>query len=647
MVRVIRVAAGLVLLALSCPLSLRVSIIEPRGGTLVRGSTTVRARASGPNPVVSVELLADGRSFGVESTAAGGVYTFAFNSAALLPDTIAELVCVARDAAGATATSAPVRVRVYPGTRHSDEIDRATTWTESGNPHIVEGELYVRARLRIEAGVEVLFEHGAAITVGLGLPGALQASGLPGRPVRFGSLSRVPAAGDWRGLGFHPAAGPDSSWLRNCVIEYGRDLVYSDVARLVVESCTLRHALRFGAVAESTGFARFSANFVTACDLPVRVGPAWTDRLAPDNVFSGNRRDAAGITGGDLREPLTWERQAWAWALLGPVTVAGPAAPTLVIAPGCSVLLADSAGIRVGVGLPGALRVVGEGVPVVLAPLDTAGWPGIELWPAADPLRTALGNCVISGAGRGASAALLVLAPATVTDVTITGSRSTGVRCSGAGFNQFARNTITAGAGIPLSIEAGWLGTIGPDNRFDGNARDTVEVRPGRVNRTSQWRNLGVPYRVTGLVMVGGDAAPILVIDGGVRLVFDRESGLEVGRDSLGRLSATSSGDSITFTGTEAVPGSWQGITLDRYAGSQSRLERCRLLYGGYSHPGILHVRQSAPVIANCEIGWSFGHCVVLTSSTLDPDDLLDANWIHDPAPNHDEIYEEDPGPGR
>ncbi|HDQ99489.1 MAG TPA: hypothetical protein ENN51_04300 [candidate division WOR-3 bacterium] len=634
-------AFALILLALSCPRVLKVGIIEPRAGTLVRGTTVVRARASGPSPVISVELLTGERSLGVATNAAGNVYEISFSSATLLPDTSAELVCVALDADGTTARSAPVRVRVFPGTRHEGELARPETWTESGNPHIVEGNLRVRALLRLEAGTEVHFVPGASITVGLGVPGALQASGRPGRPVRFTSLAAPPAPGDWRGLRFHAAAGPESSRLRHCIVEYGTDLVYSDAAGISIETCSLRHASGFGAIADSTGFALFADNHVTACELPVRVGPAWTDRLAADNVFIGNRHDAAGIIGRELRASATWPRREWSWCLLGPLTVSGPSAPTLEISPGCSVLFSDSAAIRVGIGLPGALRAVGEGQPVVLAPLDSAaGWPGIELWPAADPLRTALSNCVVTGAGRAASAALLVLAPATVTDVTITDSRATGVRVSGAGFNLFARNTITGGAGRPLSIEAEWLGSIGPANRFDGNARDTVEVRPGRVVRSAWWGNLGVPHRVTGPVSVGGANAPTLTIDAGAHFVFDPEAGLTVGLDSTGVLLALGAGDSVTFTGGDTVRGAWQGITLGRYAGS-SRLERCRLLYGGRDHPGILHVRESNPVITGCEIGWSSNHCVVLTSSPLDPDQLEEDNWIHEPAPGYDEIFEE------
>jgi hypothetical protein len=632
---------ALLLLLFACPRGLRVSIVEPRAGALLRGAAVVRARASGPQPVVAVELLANGVSCGVESTASGGIYEFALNSAALLPETSAVLVCVARDAAGTTAGSAPVAVRIFPGTRHSETIIRPETWTAAGNPHVVEGDLLVQALLRIEPGVEVRLAPGAGITVGLVVPGALQAAGEAGRPVRFTSLAASPAPGDWRRLSFRPAAGPESCWLRDCIVEYGSaGMVHAEAAGLVVEGCSLRDARGPGAVAESSGFSRFSGNHVTGCELPVRVDPAGTATLAPDNVFAGNDRDAAGIAGGRLSESTTWERRDWPWAVLAPVTIAGPSAPVLVVAPGCSLLFADSAGIRVGVGLAGALSADGGGGLTVFAPLGD-GWRGIEFWNATDPLRTILRRCVITGAGRDAAAALVVYAPVTITDAGVTGSLAAGIHCTGAGFVSFTRNTITGCAGYPLSIEAGWFTDIGPGNTIAGNARDTVEIRPGRVNRNSQWRNLGVPCRVTGMVEVGSEDAPMLVIDNGVRLVFDRDAGIAVGRDSVGRISASGLADSVVFTGAGAEPGSWRGIALHRGAGSQSRLERCRLLYGGRNHPGILHIRESAPLIVGCEIGWSAGHCVVLTDSPLDPDDLLDANWIHDPASGYDEVYEE------
>ena len=116
---------------------------------------------------------------------------------------------------------------------------------------------------------------------------------------------------------------------------------------------------------------------------------------------------------------------------------------------------------------------------------------------------------------------------------------------------------------------------------------------------------------------------------------------LEIGRDSAAAISATGLPDSVTFTGTTATAGSWPGISLYRLASSNSRLENCRILYGGRNHLGILHIKQTAPRIRGCEIGWSSNNCVVLTESQLQGDTLEAYNWIHDPGEGFEEVEEE------
>ncbi len=646
-------APALLLLFVACPHVLTVAIISPGDGTTVRGSVTVRARATSPDPIVTVDLYINDVFLAADSTGSGDVYEFTVVNTALVSDSTNRLFCIARDAAGATATSPVINVFAIPGTRHTGSITEPETWSPDSNPHIVEGDLLVQALLTIEPGVEVLFAANAGITVGRGAPGALQARGTAGSPVRFTSAAPQPAPGDWRAISFRTGTGTDSSILRHCIVAYGggnRGMVHAEAVNAAVESCSLYGSSTWGAVAESTGFTRFANNTIAGCVLPVRVDPAWTGLVDTSNTFAGNVHDAVGIAGGTLTASTEWELKPWPYCVLATVSISGPASPVLTIGAGCTLQFADSAALRVGIGFTGALSANGIEHPILFTGFsDTPGpatWPGIEFWHQTDPVRTAMRRCVVENAGRGAAAAIVCYGSPLISETTVRNGPGDGITCSGTDFTQFAGNTVTGNAGYPLLLDAPAVGTVGGNNSFSGNGRDSVVVRGGRISHTSQWRNIGVPWSITGTIEVGGTAAPTMIVDQGARLVFAPGAGLEIGLDSVGMLSASGITDSVTFTGVDTIPGSWRGISLYRLAGSQTRLELCRILYGGAGHPGILYIRESAPTISNCEIGWSSNNCVVLRDSPLTPDSLLAQNWIHNPAPDFEEVVEEEPLPG-
>jgi hypothetical protein len=86
-----------------------VSVTAPAAGTVVSGTTTVRASAADDVGVAGVQFRLDGASFGAEDTAAP--YEIPWNSAAASSG-LHTWTAVARDAAGNTTTSAGVSVTV-------------------------------------------------------------------------------------------------------------------------------------------------------------------------------------------------------------------------------------------------------------------------------------------------------------------------------------------------------------------------------------------------------------------------------------------------------------------------------------------------------------------------------------------------------
>jgi hypothetical protein len=244
------------------------------------------------------------------------------------------------------------------------------------------------------------------------------------------------------------------------------------------------------------------------------------------------------------------------------------------------------------------------------------------------PIHTILNFVSIEGAGADNSAAVTCYAEVLIANTKITGSAGTGINCQNTGFARFENDTITGCGGYPLHIAAPYVGTVGNGNSFTGNLHDAIEVAGGTITSNAQYRWQGVPYLIRDSIEVGSSLEPTLLIENGVELQFEPGAGLAIGRNARASLQA----DSVTFTGATEQPGAWNGLELHRYATSSSRLERCRLLYGGGAGHGILYVDSCLPTVTHNEIAWSSNCCIYLVDRdiTLDPDTLRHYNSLHD-----------------
>jgi len=114
----------------------------------------------------------------------------------------------------------PVGPVTPSGILHSGTITKDETWREAGNPHIIEGDLYVWGdsvpTLRIEPGVIVRFKPEGSLEIGRG---SLIANGTKDSSILFTSNNSPAQPGDWKGINFSSSV-PNHSILNNCIIEY-------------------------------------------------------------------------------------------------------------------------------------------------------------------------------------------------------------------------------------------------------------------------------------------------------------------------------------------------------------------------------------------------------------------------------------------
>jgi hypothetical protein len=630
-----------------------VAIILPADGDSIAGTTTIRARATDNKVVDRVEFFVDAARVGIDTTPAGPIFEFAWTPVGLLPGTSHALRCFATDAAGNRNSSAPVNVYISAaaGTHHAGTIATNETWSIAGSPHIVDADLAVEAFLTVEPGVIVLVADGATIAVGTRAPAGLKAQGKTDSAITFTALNPTSGPGAWGGIHYRANAVPNNNVLRHCTIEYaGRDagaLVRCDAGATVIDSCSLRASSSRGVTVTGDGLRSLTNTKIADCaGYPVSMPAGRVSSIGAGNTLTGNSRNAIELTGGTIAASDTWANHSVPYCITATVTVADSSNPLLTIAAGCSLLFGDSAALRVGVGRPGGLRADGTYGRIVFAPLAASpgpgDWRGIEFWEKTDPARTMLNYCRVEGAGAGNTPAITCYSvPVTITNTRIAGNAGSGVYCYNTGFTRFENDTITTCAGVPLHIAAQHVSTIGNGNSFTGNGQPGIEVTGGAITRDAQYRRQNVPYRITGTIDVGSQYEPALIIETGVVLQFDPGAGLTVGLNSPGRLQAVGAPDSITFTAVTTQPGAWRGLELHRYASSSSRLERCRLLYGGGASRGILFIDSCMPVVTGNEIAWSSNYCVYVVNSEIDPDTLRVDNWLHDWAPGFDDIYYE------
>jgi hypothetical protein len=651
---ILLVAVAVSLLLVGCPGEdinpPAVEVVEPAAGATVSGTVTIKARATDDRGVSVVEFYADSTKLGSDSTSDQDFYSLSWNTAGLAPGSAHVLYCVARDHAGNHTMSAtvPVVMSASAGTHHGGPIVRAETWRRQDNPHVVDRDLAVEAVLTLEPGVRVFVADNAAVVAGSRNPSGLVCRGKADTVISFTALSSPGRPGSWKGIELDANCLPESTVFEHCVVEYaggnGKALLYSSGAAPAVRSSSFRSSTSAGVAAASGGFSAFEGNVMSGCAgfaLSVDAGSAGS--IGYNNRFDGNGLRGIELTAGTVAATDTWQNPGVPYCITGTATVADSSNPLLSVAAGCSLLFADSCRLRVGVGRPGGLQCDGSYGRITFAGLSSApvpgAWRGIEFLENTDQVRSVLRYCVIENAGAAASSAIWCYSAAiTIAGCRISNSASGGIQCTNTGFARFESDTVTGCNGFPLRIAAPYVATLGTGNLFAGNAKDVIDVAAGPVTRNAQWRNQGVPYVVNGMVEVGSTYEPTLTVGPGTVLQFAPGSGLAVGRSQRATLLAIGVPDSITFTGTDSVPGWWCGVELHTLAQNSSILDHCRLLYGGGGNTGILLVDSCVPTVTGCEIAYSSNYCCYLINTDLDPDMLLDYNWLHDWAEGYEPI---------
>ena len=140
-----------------------VSITSPAQGATLSGGTTVTAIASDNVGVVGVQFKIDGVSFGPEDT--GAPYSAVWDTSMSTPGSHT-LTAVARDAAGNTATSAPITVTVSSGAPPTDTTPPSVTITTPHTGDWTGNSIHVVATATDNVGLATIKLYGDGVQFG-------------------------------------------------------------------------------------------------------------------------------------------------------------------------------------------------------------------------------------------------------------------------------------------------------------------------------------------------------------------------------------------------------------------------------------------------------------------------------------------------
>jgi hypothetical protein len=286
--------------------------------------------------------------------------------------------------------------------------------------------------------------------------------------------------------------------------------------------------------------------------------------------------------GGTIRSPETW-RNNTIHIVTGDVAV--QAALTL----GTCARVQLAAGKSIDVDATGSLTAQ---TGVTLQPNDPTPWGRLRIQGGAVTLNTT----TIAGAGSSAGATLpavsLSAGTLNIQGLQITSSVGLGLEVTGGAIDPTSTTLTVSGAGAaPVSIPANMVGQL-PVGSYTGNATDEIVVPIGVVSVSQTWRNVGVPYHISGglgatLNVTAPIGVAVLTIDPGTTLRFDPDTGMRIdpvaGKQTAasGALHAVGLGTQpITFTA--AIPSQpWMALFFGGAIDANTQISQARIEFAG------------------------------------------------------------------
>lgn len=460
--------------------------------------------------------------------------------------------------------------------------------------------------LTVAAGVELRFEPGAVLEVGRDRPGQLRIEGTPEQPVRMIADS-ISDSGQWLGVRLHAQAGGSS--LRNVEISGARTnehaVLWLASHEVTVEGVNVRttsgRALEL-AIEQAPSLVGVT---LTGVGPIVRASPPAVGGLQDVKLEPGAWVE---VGAGTITSTIEWppntyridnvvrvegpaDRPAQLSLSNGTELRFGPDGRVVIGGLGAGSLIA-SAPPRPDPAMPQPPDAVPQHIRMIAAEGELPGsWSGLlvqdngQLW---------LRNVELAHGGARDEGVIVAEGSASLNlDGLLLRSNLVGVELRGSavkleGFD----NCEFVATPAAIRTTPTLLGKLGPNNRYDAEAR--IDVERGKLETDATWAAQGAPIVVHGDVFV--DKGATLKVSPGAALSFDAGVNLAVGYYEQATLDMRGTADLPITLGPAPVsageqPQPWGGVVLGAHA-HKSRFEYVALRQTG--NPAAIELRDTA-----------------------------------------------------
>jgi len=628
-----------------------VAIVYPiDGSTIGAGPATIKATAVDTRGVAKVEFFDGSTAVGVDTVAVADTFSVSWTATAGLHT----LRAIATNDSGATGSDT-ISVTVTAGggpTHHAGEIPADEVWYPSGNPHIIDENVYTGdgVTLTIKPGCYVQFSAGTELYTGYASPGSIIAAGTADSAITFTSLSDT-VPGFWDGIVFYSQT-ISTARMSYCKVEFGgnssasRDgAVAIDNTSIKFDHNTVRKSGRNGVWVSVDGyFTEFTNNTITSCTkYAVHVGANHVGTLGTGNILTGNTKNGIEVDGTEIDADATWLDHGVPYVLTDDAYVTSSA--TLTISAGCTIGLNTGVDLYCGYSEPGSIIAIGTAEsPITFTTfVDTVAgiWDGITFY--SQTISTArLSYVTVEYAGNtGASrdgAVSVDNCRIKMDHCTLRDNGQYGVFAVTSGyFDDFSNNAITTSGEYPVKIDANEAWTLGTGNVLTGNTKDGIMIEGENIESSGTWLNHGVPYVISDDVYISDATnSPVLTIAAGTTIKLNTGVEFYVGYAAAGGLICDGTAGEITFTSVINPPsaGDWDRLSFySQSINSQCKLINCRVEYGGGDDYGNIYISDCTPTVTGCNIGHGAAYGIYLTGSEYpDPATLRANNTFYDNA---------------
>jgi hypothetical protein len=270
-------------------------------------------------------------------------------------------------------------------THHSGQVDTNEVWSPSGNPHILDADVYTgdSVTLTIMPGCTLQFAADVELYCGYASPGSIVAAGTADSVITFTALSDT-VPGSWRSISFYYSTAATAR-MSYCEVLFGGragdglGAVRVDDASIRFDHNLVRESGSNGVWVSTDGcFGGFANNTITGCErYAVHISSEYVRTLGAGNTLTGNARDGIEVRGGGVSTSGTWLNHGVPYVITDDVAVSDNVnVPILTIAAGAKLKMDPGTEFYVGYAAPGGLIADGTAEQITFTSSVPSAAPG-------------------------------------------------------------------------------------------------------------------------------------------------------------------------------------------------------------------------------------------------------------------------------